>query len=106
MPEIESRIAELRNQIREADRKYYVLDAPELTDAQYDKLMAELKQLEAEHPELITPDSPTQRVSGTPLQEFPSVKHTTKLLSLDNVFDLEGLRNFDKKIREVFPNPA
>ena len=67
MPEIESRIAGLRNQIREADRKYYVLDAPELTDAQYDKLMAELKQLEAEHPELITPDSPTQRVSGTTL---------------------------------------
>lgn len=106
MPETEIRIAELRNLIREADRKYYVLDAPDLTDAQYDKLMAELKQLESENPELITADSPTQRVSGAPLQEFPSVKHTVKLLSLDNVFDLEGLRNFDKKIREVIPQPS
>lgn len=105
MPEAETRIAELRTLIREADRKYYVLDAPELTDAQYDKFMAELKQLEAENPHLITPDSPTQRVSGAPLQEFPSVRHTTKLLSLDNVFDLEGLRNFDKKIREAVPEP-
>lgn len=105
MPEAEKRISELRAVIREADRKYYVLDAPDLTDAQYDKLMAELKQLEAENPQLVTPDSPTQRVSGAPLQEFPSVKHTTRLLSLDNVFDLEGLRGFDKKIRDVFPAP-
>ena len=106
MPTAEERIAELRNIIREADRKYYVLDAPDLTDAQYDKFMAELKQLEAENPALVTADSPTQQVSGTPLQDFPSVRHTTKLLSLDNVFDLEGLRNFDKKIRDVFPEPA
>ena len=105
MPEVESRIFELREIIREADRKYYVLDAPDLTDAQYDRLMTELKQLESENPQLITPDSPTQRVSGTPLQEFPPVKHTTRLLSLDNVFDLEGLRGFDKKIRDVFPVP-
>ena len=99
------RIAELRDLIRDADRKYYVLDAPDLTDAQYDQFMAELKQLESEHPSLITADSPTQRVSGTPVSEFPQVRHTAKLLSLDNVFDLQGLRGFDKRIREVFPTP-
>ena len=100
------RISELRNIIREADRKYYLLDAPELTDAQYDRFMAELKKLEQENPLLITLDSPTQRVSGAPVKEFPPVTHTVKLLSLDNVFDFAGLRNFDEKIREVIPDPS
>jgi len=82
-----TRLQELRDEIRHHDRLYYTEGKPEVTDAQYDALMRELKAIEAEHPELVTPDSPTQRVGGAPVSELPSVRHEVPLLSLDNAYD-------------------
>src|SRR5687767_10885748 len=80
------RVEELRSQIGYHDYRYYVLDAPEVSDAEYDLLMRELRALEFEHPELITPDSPTQRVSGQPVETFGVVEHRIPLVSLANAF--------------------
>ncbi|MDR2431222.1 MAG: NAD-dependent DNA ligase LigA [Candidatus Margulisbacteria bacterium] len=77
---------------------YYVADAPEISDQEYDRLLNELKKLEAAHPELITPDSPTQRVGGAPLSKFAAVRHSQPLYSLDNVFSLEELDSFDARV--------
>jgi DNA ligase (NAD+) len=96
----ESRIAELRAQIKRNDYRYYVLDDPDLPDAEYDKLMVELRALEAKHPELVTPDSPTQRVSGEPVVAFGVVTHKVPMLSLDNAFTDEDVIAFDRRIRE------
>ena len=85
------RVEELRAQIDHHNYRYYVLDAPEVTDAEFDKLLRELKTLEERHPELLTPDSPTQRVGGAPVALFAPVRHSSRLLSLDNVFDDEEL---------------
>src|SRR5579862_3279975 len=84
--DVTRRILELREQIRYHEHRYYVLDEPELSDAEFDRLMQELKKLEAEHPELITPDSPTQRVGGKPREGFVKVPHSTPMLSLDNAY--------------------
>lgn len=94
------RIEALREQIRHHNYLYYVLDAPEIPDAEYDRLLRELEHLEAEHPELITPDSPTQRVGAQPLAAFGEVRHEVPMLSLDNAFSDEELTDFDRRVRE------
>ena len=94
------RIEELRKEIRHHDYLYYVLNKPEISDAEYDRLMMELKKLEEQHPELITPDSPTQRVGAAPLEEFGTVRHTRPMLSLDTATDEEDIRRFDERIRK------
>jgi DNA ligase (NAD+) len=96
----EARVAELRAQIGHHDERYYVLDEPEIPDAEYDKLMIELRALEAEYPDLITPESPTQHVSGAPSEEFGEVIHKVPMLSLDNAFSEEDVQGFDRRIHE------
>jgi DNA ligase (NAD+) len=98
---IERRIESLRNEIRRHEHLYYVLDAPELSDADFDRLMQELKHLEAAHPELITPDSPTQRVGGKPREGFVKVEHSRPMLSLDNAYNEQELRDWDRRAREL-----
>ena len=95
------RIKTLRETLERHNRLYYVEDAPEITDAEYDRLFGELQALEAEHPELRTPDSPTQRVGGAPLPQFSEVQHRTPMLSIGNAFDEEEVRAFDKRIRQA-----
>ena len=90
----------LREQIAFHDYRYYVLDDPLIPDSEYDRLMAQLRGLEAEHPSLVTPDSPTQRVGGTPLGELAEVRHRVPMLSLDNAFTEEDLLAFDRRVRE------
>ncbi len=93
-------IEQLRDKIRHHDYQYYVLDEPELTDAAYDRLMNRLKELEAANPKLITPDSPTARVGGTPRDGFQTVRHARPMLSLDNAFSYEALGDFDRRVRQ------
>ena len=95
---VQSRIETLRDELRHHAYLYYVLDQPEIPDAEYDRLYRELQQLEQQHPELITPDSPTQRVGDKPLDGFRQVKHRVPMLSLDNVFSEEELAAFNKRI--------
>jgi DNA ligase (NAD+) len=94
------RIAGLREQIRRHDYRYYVLDDPEISDARYDALMAELRELEAAHPQLVTADSPTQRVGGAPSGAFGEVVHAVPMLSLDNAFTEQDVLDFDRRVRE------
>src|SRR6266403_2073672 len=100
-PAIQKKIAALREQIRHNEYRYYVLDAPEISDAEFDKLMNELKRLEAEHPELVTPDSPTQRVGGKPREGFVKAKHSSPMLSLDNAYSEEELRDWERRVHEL-----
>jgi DNA ligase (NAD+) len=102
----ERRVAELRQHIARADYQYYVLDNPDLPDGEYDKLMIELRSLEAKYPDLITPDSPTQRVSGEPVAAFGVVTHKVPMLSLDNAFTDEDLLAFDRRIHERLGSAA
>ena len=95
------KIESLRDDIRRNDYLYYVLDDPKLSDASYDKLMNQLKALEAEHPELVTPDSPTQRVGGKPRAGFETYRHKVPMVSLDNAFSFEELQDFDRRVREL-----
>ena len=95
---VSNRINKLRDEIRGHDRLYYVLNAPQITDQQYDKLFSELKELEAKHPELVTEDSPTQRVSERPSEGFNTVEHAAAMLSIDNTYNEEELRKFDERI--------
>lgn len=97
------RVLELRELIRYHDRKYYVEDSPEISDYEYDMLMKELQELERRYPELITPDSPTQRVGGEPAEEFATVEHRVAMLSLDNTYSREELLEFDNRIRRLLP---
>jgi DNA ligase (NAD+) len=97
------RIAELREQINYHNHRYYVLDSPEISDAEYDALMAELRGLEEEHADLITPESPTQRVGAAPLDAFGAVEHRVPLLSLANVFSSEELFGWYKRISNMVP---
>ena len=103
-PSPEARILELRELINRANRAYYVEDNPELTDAEYDALFRELVDLETEHPELVTPDSPTQRVGGPPSDAFAKVIHRTPMLSLGNAFERDEVREFDKRVRRGLGN--
>lgn len=97
---VEQRIEELRTQINHHNYLYYVLDRPEIPDAEYDRLLRELQELESRHPELITPDSPTQRVGAEPAKEFAPVRHEIPMLSLANAFDEQEMEGFDRRARE------
>ena len=94
-------IEKLREELRRHEHLYYVLDAPEISDAEYDAMMNQLKRLEAEHPELVTPDSPTQRVGGKPAEGFQKAQHSRPMLSLDNAYSIEELRDWDRRVREL-----
>jgi len=98
---VEDKIDKLRESIRHHEYLYYGLDAPEISDAEFDALMRALKALEAEHPELVTPDSPTQRVGGKPKEGFAKVAHSRPMLSLDNVTSEEELRDWDRRVRSL-----
>jgi DNA ligase (NAD+) len=98
---IEKETAKLRDEIRYHEHRYYVLDDPEISDFEFDKLMHRLQELERQHPEFVTPDSPTQRVGGEPAEEFPKVRHPAPMLSLDNTYSVEELRDFDRRVREL-----
>ncbi|WP_145525504.1 NAD-dependent DNA ligase LigA [Yersinia rohdei] len=100
MESIIQQINQLKTSLRHHEHQYYVLDAPEIPDAEYDRMMQQLRELEAQHPELITNDSPTQRVGGAPLDAFEQVKHEVPMLSLDNVFDEESYLAFDKRVHD------
>lgn len=97
---LEKQITTLREQINQHNYQYYVLDNPSVPDAEYDRLMNELKAVEAAHPDLITDDSPTQRVGATPLDSFNQVNHEVPMLSLDNAFSADDMRDFDKRIKD------
>jgi DNA ligase (NAD+) len=97
--EAERQIEQLRQQLQYHNYRYHVLDDPQITDAEYDQLMRRLQELEAAFPELIRPDSPTQRVGATPLEAFGTVLHSLPMLSLDNAFSAEEVRDFDARIR-------
>jgi DNA ligase (NAD+) len=94
------KIESLRDKIRHHESLYYVLDSPEISDAEFDKLMLQLKQLEAEHPDLITSDSPTQRVGGKPREGFVKVAHSSPMLSLDNTYSEDELRAWERRVHE------
>jgi DNA ligase (NAD+) len=99
--EANARVLELRTLIDRANRQYYVLDHPEITDAEYDALFRELVELETQYPELVTPDSPTQRVGGPPSDAFAKVTHRTPMLSLANAFERDEVREFDKRVHRA-----
>ena len=98
---IRQRVESLREQINAHNYAYYVLDNPEVTDSEYDRLLRELTELEQQYPELVTPDSPTQRVGAKPLSEFAEVQHEVPMLSLGNAFSEEDMIDFDRRVREV-----
>jgi DNA ligase (NAD+) len=97
----EKKIAALREKIRHHEHLYYVLDQPAISDAEFDRLMQQLKDLEAEHPDLITPDSPTQRVGGKPREGFVKVPHSSPMLSLDNTYSEDELRAWERRVHEL-----
>jgi DNA ligase (NAD+) len=98
---VEKEIEKLRDGIRYHEHRYYVLSDPEISDYEFDQRMRRLQDLEREHPELVTPDSPTQRVGGQPAAEFPKVRHSVQMLSLDNTYSVEELEDFDRRVREL-----
>jgi DNA ligase (NAD+) len=106
MADVQTRITELRRQLNLHNYRYHVLDSPLISDAEYDKLMVDLRRLEAEHPELVTPDSPTQRVGGQPSDKFVKVRHPRPILSLGNAFDADGVRAWWERIRKLLPDGA
>lgn len=99
--DIEKEIEKLREEIRHHEHRYYVLMDPEISDVKFDKLMHRLQEIEKEHPELVTSDSPTQRVGGRPAEEFAKVRHSAPMLSLDNTYSVDELRDFDRRVREL-----
>jgi DNA ligase (NAD+) len=99
--DVHAEIEKLRREIDHHNYLYHVLDSPEITDAEFDRLMRRLTELEEQHPEFITPDSPTQRVGGAPLEEFGTVEHTVPMLSLGNAFSHDEIREFDKRVRKA-----
>ena len=101
MSNVQHRIAELRKQIDHHNRLYYVEAKPEISDRDFDRLLDELKSLEEKHPELVTPDSPTQRVGGQPIDGFATVRHREPMLSIDNSYNADDLREFDKRVRKL-----
>ena len=101
MQDIERQAESLREELRRHEHLYYVLDAPEISDAEYDALMRKLKALEDAHPEIAAPDSPTQRVGGKPREGFIKVRHSSPMLSLDNALNEGELREFDRRIRDL-----
>jgi DNA ligase (NAD+) len=97
---IADRVRELRDAIRHHEERYYIHNAPEISDEEFDRLLHELERLEADHPEVVTPDSPTQRVAGRPAEGFATVEHVVPMLSLDNAYTDEELRAFDERVRK------
>ena len=100
-PPVHEQIEKLRGEIRRHEHLYYVVDSPEITDAEYDTLMRELMALEEKHPELVTPESPTQRIGGRPREGFVKVAHSAPMLSLDNALNEVELRDFDRRVRDL-----
>src|SRR5579863_3996084 len=98
---LEKAAAVLREKIRRHEYLYYVLDTPEITDAEFDRLMQQLKDIESDHPELVTPDSPTQRVGGKPREGFVKVPHSSPMLSLDNTYNEDDLRAWERRVHEL-----
>src|SRR5689334_5135154 len=101
MQDFERQAEKLREELRRHEHLYYVLDTPEITDAEYDALMQKLKALEEQYPQLATPDSPTQRVGGKPREGFIKVRHSSPMLSLDNALNEGELRDFDRRVRDL-----
>jgi DNA ligase (NAD+) len=93
------RLDALRAAIRHHEERYYIHHDPEISDEEFDRLLHELERLEAEYPDLVTPDSPTQRVAGRPIEGFATVEHLTPMLSLDNAYSDDELRAFDERVR-------
>ncbi|MBM3776286.1 MAG: NAD-dependent DNA ligase LigA, partial [Acidobacteria bacterium] len=100
-PRIEQEIERLRGELRRHEHLYYVLDQPEISDAEYDSMMRRLQELEARYPALATPDSPTVRVGGKPREGFLKVPHSSPMLSLDNALNEAELREWDRRVREA-----
>jgi DNA ligase (NAD+) len=98
---VEAELEDLREKLHHHEYLYHVLDQPEISDAEYDRMMRRLKELEAAHPELVTPDSPTQRVGGKPREGFVKVRHSSPMLSLDNALNADEMRAFDQRVREL-----
>src|SRR5207245_5738166 len=98
---VEKTIAKLRDEIRRHDEFYYLQENPEISDREYDELIEKLRALENKNPELVTPDSPTQRVGGRPAEGFPEFVHRRPMLSLDNSYSIEELRGFDERCRRL-----
>jgi len=101
---VKQRVQELRQLLQQASYAYYVLDSPIMEDAVYDRLYRELQQLETEYPEIVTPDSPTQRVGEKPATQFTSVRHNIPLYSLENAFNVDELQGWDRRWRRQAPN--
>ncbi len=101
MSSLKHRVAELRQLIDHHNRKYYVDAAPEISDREFDRLLEELQQIEKAHPELITPDSPTQRVGGAPIDQFRTVRHRVPMLSIDNTYNADEVREWDRTTRKL-----
>src|SRR5688572_2145533 len=99
--DVKRRVEELREQVREHEHRYFVLDQPSISDAEFDLLVRELRALEAEHPELVTPDSPTQRVGGKPREGFVKVQHSRPMLSLDNAYNEDELRAWARRVEDL-----
>lgn len=99
--DIHRELEKLREEIRYHEHRYYVLDDPEISDVKFDELVHRLQKMEQEHPELVTPDSPTQRVGGQPAEQFAKVRHSAPMLSLDNTYSVDELRDFDRRVREL-----
>ena len=102
--DVQKEIEALKQQIREHNHRYYVLNDPTVSDFEYDQLLKNLEQLEKEHPNFITPDSPTQRVGGEPTKAFPAVAHEEPMLSLGNTYTHEELYEFEKRIQGLLPD--
>ena len=100
MSTVGQQLEELRDRIRRHEERYYVLDDPEISDSEFDTLLRELQALEADHPDLVTPDSPTQRVAGRPAEGFETVEHSAPMLSLDNAYSEDEVRAFDERVRK------
>ena len=98
---LQARLSELRGLILHHRKRYYVENDPEISDAEYDDLERELRALEEVHPELVTPDSPTQRVGAKPVDRFSTVRHSIPMLSLDNSYDVKELKEFDDRVRKL-----
>src|SRR5579863_10157381 len=99
--QVEEEIDDLREKLHHHEYLYHVLDQPEISDAEYDRMMRRLKELEAAHPDLVTPDSPTQRVGGKAREGFVKVRHSSPLLSLDNALNEDEMRAFDQRVRDL-----
>src|SRR5271165_7019586 len=99
--DVQKKLDALREKIRYHEHRYYVLDDPEISDAEFDKLMYELIALEVEHPELVTADSPTQRVGGKPSEEFTKMRHSTPMLSLGKTTSETELRDWERRVHEL-----